>query len=67
MLNTGFFDDKDQIYMRSKKDAAPIIKRGKELGLKCGGKKEVLGAIVPKEKTESFIEEIMNFLNKMEE
>jgi single-stranded DNA-specific DHH superfamily exonuclease len=67
VLNTGFFDDKDQIYMRSKKDATPIIKLGKELGLKCGGKKEVLGAIVPKEKTESFIEEIINFLNQTEE
>lgn len=67
VINTGFFDDKDQIYMRSKKDAAPMIKRGKELGLKCGGKKEVLGAIVPKEKTDNFIEEIMNFLEQTEE
>ena len=64
VVNTGFFNDKDQIYMRGKKDAAPIIARGKELGFKCGGKKEVLGAIVPKDKTESFIEEIMNFWMK---
>lgn len=62
VLNTGFFKDKDQIYVRSKKDAQPIIQRGKELGFKCGGKKEVLGAIVPKEKTDNFIEEIMTFL-----
>ena len=62
VINTGFFDDKDQIYMRSKKDAAPIIKKGKELGFKCGGKKEVLGAIVPKDKTNMFIEEIILFL-----
>jgi single-stranded DNA-specific DHH superfamily exonuclease len=62
VLNTGFFKDRDQIYMRGKKDAKPIIKRGKELGFKCGGKKEVLGAIVPKEKTEDFIEEIKIFL-----
>jgi len=48
--------------MRSKKDAAPIIKRGKELGFKCGGKKEVLGAIVPKDKTNMFIGEIILFL-----
>jgi len=68
VVNTGFFEDKDQIYMRSKKNAEPIIKKGKELGLKCGGKKEVLGAIVPKDKTNMFIEEIMLFLeNKMEE
>ena len=62
VVNTGFFNDKDQIYMRSKKDAAPIIKRGKELGFKCGGKKEVLGAIIPKDKTNMFIEEIILFL-----
>ena len=29
VINTGFFDDRDQIYMRGKKDAAPIIQRGK--------------------------------------
>ncbi len=62
VINTGFFNDKDQIYMRSKKNAEQIIKKGKELGFKCGGKKEVLGAIVPKDKTNMFIEEIMIFL-----
>jgi single-stranded DNA-specific DHH superfamily exonuclease len=64
VINTGFFDDRDQIYMRGKKDAAPIIQRGKDLGFKCGGKKEVLGAIVPKDKSESFIEEILEFLKR---
>lgn len=62
VVNTGFFDDCDQIYLRSNKDAAPIIQKGKLLGYRCGGKKEVLGAVVPKEKTDSFIEEIFNFL-----
>ena len=62
VINTGFFNDKDQIYLRCKKNAEPIIKKGKELGYKCGGKKEVLGAIVPKDKTNMFIEEIMLFL-----
>jgi len=64
VVNTGFFNDKDQIYLRSIKDAQPIIQRGKDLGFKCGGKKEVLGAIVPKEKTDFFITEILDFLNK---
>jgi len=64
VVNTGFFDDRDQIYMRGKKDAAPIIQRGKDLGFKCGGKKEVLGAIVPKDKSESFVEEILDFLKR---
>ncbi len=62
VVNTGFFKDKDQIYMRSKKNTEPLIKKGKKLGFKCGGKKEVIGAIVPKEKTNMFIEEIMLFL-----
>jgi hypothetical protein len=64
VVNTGFFKDMDQVYVRGKKDAAPLIKRGKELGFKCGGKKEVLGAIVPKDKTESYVEEILDFLSK---
>jgi single-stranded DNA-specific DHH superfamily exonuclease len=62
VVNTGFFNDKDQIYMRSKKNTEPMIKRGKELGFKCGGKKEVLGAIVPKDKTNSFVEELLEFM-----
>jgi single-stranded DNA-specific DHH superfamily exonuclease len=64
VINTGFFEDKDQIYMRSSKNAEPMIKRGKDLGFKCGGKKEVLGAIVPKDQTDSFVEEIMEYLTK---
>ena len=64
VVNTGFFDDCDQIYMRSKKDAEPIIQKGKQLGYRCGGKKEVLGAIVPKDKTDSFVKEIIEFLKK---
>lgn len=62
VINTGFFSDKDQVYVRSNKNIEPMIKRGKDLGFKCGGKKEVLGAIVPKDKTNSFAEEIMEFL-----
>jgi hypothetical protein len=33
------------------------------LGYRCGGKKEVLGAVVPKEKTESFVKEILRYLS----
>lgn len=67
VINTGFFDDKDQIYMRSNKNAEPMIKKGKELGFKCGGKKEVLGAIVPKDKTDFFVKELLNFLKDYKE
>jgi len=62
VVNSGFFNNKDQIYMRSIKNAEPMIQRGKSLGFKCGGKREVLGAIVPKDKTDSFVREILDFL-----
>jgi len=63
VVNTGFFKDMDQIYVRSGKDLQPLIQQGKMLGYRCGGKKEVLGAVVPKEKTESFVQEILRFLS----
>ena len=62
VINTGFFDDKDQVYVRTNKDADPLIQRGRDLGFKCGGKKEVFGAIVPKDKTDFFLDEILEFL-----
>lgn len=64
VINTGFFEDKDQIYLRSNKNTEPIITKGRLLGYKCGGKKEVLGAIVPKNKTDSFVKEILEFLKQ---
>ena len=64
IINTGFFKDKDQVYMRSKKNTKPMIDRGKQLGFKCGGKKEVLGAIIPKEHTASFVEELKEFIKQ---
>jgi hypothetical protein len=63
IVNTGFFKDMDQIYVRSKKDMQPLIEQGKSLGFRCGGKTEVLGAVVPKQKTEFFIQEIFRFLS----
>jgi single-stranded DNA-specific DHH superfamily exonuclease len=63
VVNTGFFDDLDQIYVRTNNEnMEPMIQRGKQLGFKCGGKKEVLGAIIPKEKTDSFVNEIIDYL-----
>jgi len=63
VVNTGFFNDRDQIYVRSGNDLQQLIQQGKMLGYRCGGKKEVLGAVVPKEKTESFVQEILHFLS----
>ncbi len=62
VINTGFFNDKNQLYVRSSKNLESMIQRGKTLGFKCGGKKEVLGAIIPNNQTDSFVEEILDFL-----
>ena len=63
VVNTGYFSDKDQIYMRCAKNAEPMIRRGKQQGFRCGGKKEVMGAILPKDKTDDFVKELKDFLN----
>ena len=62
VVNTGFFKEADQIYVRSVRNLEPLIQQGKTLGLKCGGKTEVMGAVVPKEKTQSFLDIILAFL-----
>jgi len=62
VINTGFFDDMDEIYVRSSKNLEPMIQRGKLLGYRCGAKKEVLGSIVPKEQTDSFVQELIDYL-----
>ncbi len=67
VVNTGFFKDRNQIYVRSGNDLQPLIQQGKMLGYRCGGKKEVLGAVVSKEKTESFVQEILRFLTSSDE
>jgi len=65
VINKGYFDNEDQLYVRTiNNDMQPMIQKGKEYGFKCGGKKEVLGAILPKEKTESFVDEIVTYLSK---
>ena len=63
VVNTGFFKENDQIYVRSSKNLQPLIQQGKTFGYRCGGKTEVLGAVVPKGKTESFVQEIFRFLS----
>jgi hypothetical protein len=45
VVNTGFFKDNDQIYVRSSKNLHPLIQHGKMLGYRCGGKPEVLGVV----------------------
>ena len=65
VINTGLFPSHDQLYSRSTRlDMQPMIERAKELGFNAGGKEDVLGAIVPKETTESFVEELYRFFKE---
>jgi hypothetical protein len=68
VINTGFFDDENQLYARSvHTDMQPMIRRGKQRGYKCGGKKEVLGAIISKSETDGFVKELLTYLNKQKQ
>ncbi len=62
VINTGFFPDKDQIYIRSTKNIEPMIQKGREKGYRCGGKKEVMGAIVPKKQTQQLVDDVITYL-----
>jgi len=67
VINNGYFTDKTQLYVRTiNADMKPMIQKGKQYGFKCGGKKEVLGAILPKEKTKEFVDEIIIYLNNQQ-
>lgn len=63
VLNTGFFPLEDQMYVRSEtRDMMTLISQAKKRGFYAGGKREVLGAIVPKEETESFLDDVLDYL-----
>jgi hypothetical protein len=62
VVNTGFFHDQDQVYVRSNNNLKKMIERAKAMGFNAGGKNEVLGAIVPKKKRQPFVKEIIDFL-----
>lgn len=65
VVNTGFFEDQDQMYSRSQTvDYHDLITRAKELDFNAGGKKDVIGAIIPKTETESFLVETIDYIKK---
>ena len=65
VVNTGFFEDQDQLYSRSSTvDYHDLITKAKDYGFNAGGKKDVIGAIIPKPDTERFLEETINFIKK---
>jgi oligoribonuclease NrnB/cAMP/cGMP phosphodiesterase (DHH superfamily) len=65
VVNTGFFEDQDQLYSRSQTvDYHGLIAWAKQLGFNAGGKKDVIGAIVPKKDTEGFLGETLEYIRK---
>jgi len=62
LINRGFFEDRDQIYVRSSKiSLGSLISKIKGLGYNAVGKNSVMGAIVPKKRTKDMINSIVGF------
>jgi len=65
VVNTGFFEDEDQLYARSSTvDMYELIDHAKRQGYSAGGKKDVMGAIIPKSETQKFLSETIKYLKK---
>jgi len=63
VVNRGFFEDRDQIYVRSSRiNLTNLIDEVKRLGCNAGGKKSVVGIITSKKKTDEVIDRIVEFL-----
>jgi single-stranded DNA-specific DHH superfamily exonuclease len=68
VVNTGFFEEEDQLYSRSNTvDMHELIEKAKEYGFNAGGKTDVIGAIIPKTKTEQFLEETIEYIKQKRE
>ncbi|RLF27237.1 MAG: single-stranded DNA-specific exonuclease [Thermoplasmata archaeon] len=62
VVNKGFYDDKDQLYVRSSNvDLSSLIGELKNSGFYAGGKGNVMGVVVPKNKTEDLLEKVVGF------
>jgi hypothetical protein len=65
VINKGFFEEDDQFYVRSSSvDMHGLIEIAKDYGYSAGGKTDVLGAVIPKEKTDEFMKETIEYLKK---
>jgi single-stranded DNA-specific DHH superfamily exonuclease len=68
VLNTGFFEENDQLYGRSNNvDMHNLISKAKEHGFNAGGKTDVIGAIIPKNRTEEFLKETIEYIKRNRE
>ncbi|RLF48467.1 MAG: hypothetical protein DRN20_04485 [Thermoplasmata archaeon] len=56
-------DDKDELYVRStEKDLSIIISRAKKFGYNAGGKREVVGVVLPKGEGEKFMKHVLEVI-----
>jgi hypothetical protein len=65
VVQTGFLPEYDRIYVRTSDlalDLKPILDMAKGQGHISGGKREVVGAVVPVEDTEAFLNEVQRLL-----
>ena len=63
IVNTGFFRDFDQIYIRTNNypiNITEVIEYSVSKGYTAGGKDDVMGIIIPKTDTESFLNHIFH-------
>lgn len=61
VINQGYFQNDCQVYVRGK-ECLHFIQMAKKRGYVAGGKKNVMGAIVPKSECDEFANEIVSFL-----
>jgi len=61
VVNKGYFEKECQVYVRGE-NVAHLIKMAHQLGYIAGGKKNVMGAIVPKQECNEFIEKILEVI-----
>lgn len=64
-VNRGFFEDRDQVYVRSsgiRIDLMKFLERAREKGYSAGGRNNVIGIVLPKEKYPRFIKETLPYL-----
>lgn len=65
VIQTGFFEEYDRVYVRTSDvhlDLKPILDMAQGKGRVSGGKREVVGAIVPIDESESFQDDILKLL-----
>ena len=65
IVNKSYFPDKAQLYVRGN-NVSFLIEKARKKGYIAGGKKDVMGAIVPLRSIDEFIEKIVHDVNELD-